>query len=144
MSSLDAAVRVLRQDGGTMRLLYVVDIVRSAAPRIALEFPMIDYTEPLTEYARRRLRTLLALSQELYGRVQAQAAVGLVIDQIVRNANELKADLVVLGVRKRGRLASLLGSTTGSALRRVECPVLAVPARKNERRADAELHAIAA
>ena len=81
MSSLDEAVRILRQDGGTMRLLHVVDIVRPAVPRIALEFPTIDYTQPVTEYARRRLRTLLPLSQEFHGRVHTRVAVGLVVDE---------------------------------------------------------------
>ena len=52
MSALDEAVRILRQDGGTMRLLHVVDIVRPAVPRIALEFPTIDYTQPLTRHTR--------------------------------------------------------------------------------------------
>jgi nucleotide-binding universal stress UspA family protein len=126
-SALDEALRILRQDGGTIRLLHVVDIVQSAVPRIALEFPAIDYTEPLRDDARRRLRTVLPLSQDVYGRVHVQVDVGLVVDQIVRNANELKADLVVLGVRKRGRVARLLGSTTGAALRRLRCPVLVVP-----------------
>jgi nucleotide-binding universal stress UspA family protein len=144
MSALDEAFRILREGGGTTRLLHVVDVAHSAVPRIALEFTAIDYAELLTKYAQRRLRTLVPLSQELYGRVHTQVAVGLVIDQIVRNANELNADLIVLGIRKRGGLARLLGSTTGRALRRAECPVLVVPARKNEARADAHLHAIAA
>ena len=127
MSALDEAVRTLRQDGGTMRLLHVVDIVQAVVPRVALEFSTIDYAEPLTIYARRRLRTVLSLAQDLYGRVHAQVDVGLVVDQIVRNADELKADLVVLGVRKRGRMTRLLGSTTDRVLRRLDCPVLVVP-----------------
>ena len=127
ISALNEAVRILRQDGGTMRLLHVVDIVQPAVSRIALEFPTIDYTEPLATDSHRRLRRLLPLSQDVYGRMHTQVDVGLVIDQIVRNANEFKADVVVLGVTKRGRMARLLGSTTGAALRRLRCPVLAVP-----------------
>ena len=76
--------------------------------------------------------------------MHTQVAVGLTVDEIVRNAKDLKADVVVLGVRKQGGFARLLGSTTGHALRRTECPVLAVPADNNEWRADADLHAIAA
>jgi nucleotide-binding universal stress UspA family protein len=144
MSALDEALRILRQDGGRMRLLHVVDVVQPAVPRLAWEFPAIDYTRLLTNDARRRLRTLFPPSHELYGRVHTQVDVGLVIDQIVGNATELNADLVVLGVRKRGGLARLFGSTTGRALRRAECPVLAVPAQKNDCRGDAELHPVAA
>ena len=109
-----------------------------------MEFPALDYTALLTEHAERRLRTLLPASEELYGRVHTHVAVGVAIDEIVRNAKELNADVIVLGVRKRAGFARLLGSTTGHALRRTECPVLAVPADNNEWRADADLHAIAA
>jgi len=144
MAALDEAYRIIRDDGATLRLLHVVDIAQPAVPRLTLEFPAIDYTEQLRKHAWRELRRLLPLSQELHGRVQAQVAVGLVLDQIVRHTTEMKADLVVLGVRKRGTLGRLLGSTTGHTLRRVGCPVLAVPAQQNESRADADLHTIAA
>lgn len=144
MSALDEALRIMDKDGGTMRILHVVDLAQPAVPRLVLEFPAIDYTRLLTQYARRRLRTLLPLTQELDGRVHTHVAVGLVIDQIARNATELTADLIVLGVRKQGGLARLFGSTTGRLLRRTECPVLAVPVRKNERHADPGLYEIAA
>jgi nucleotide-binding universal stress UspA family protein len=127
LSALDEAYRILRHDRGTMRLLHVVDVAQPAVPRLTLEFPAIDYTEQLTQHASRELRRLLPLSQELHGRVHVQVARGPVLDQIVRSAREFRADLVVLGVSRRGRLARLLGSTTGRALRRLNCPVLAVP-----------------
>lgn len=144
MSALDEAVRILKEGDGTLRLLHVVDIVHPAVPRIALEFPAFEYTALLTEQAGRRLHTLLPVSDELSGRVQTHVAVGVAIDEIVRNAKDLKADVVVLGVRKHGGLARLLGSTSGHALYRTECPVLAVPADNHEWRADADLKAIAA
>ena len=144
MSALDEAYRIIRQDGATMRLLHVVDIAQPPVPRLTFEFPIVDYTELLRKDATRRLRRLLPLSQELHGRVHVHVAVGLVFDQIVRNANEMDADLVVLGVTKRGVLGRLLGSTTGYALGRVGRPVLAVPARRDESLADHNLDTIAA
>ena len=115
-------------------------------PRVALECPTTEYTEQLKQHAWRQLRRLLPLSQELHGRVQVQVSVGLVVDQIVRNVNEWKPDLVVLGVSRRGRIGRLVRSTTGHALRRLKCPVLAVPARRREARAgdDRRTSAIAA
>ena len=92
-----------------MRLLHVVDIVHPAVPRIAMEFPALDYTALLTEHAGQRLRTLLPASEELYGRVHTHVAVGVAIDEIVRNAKELNADVIVLGVRKRGRICQAVG-----------------------------------
>jgi len=144
MSALDEAFRIVRLGGATLRLLHVVDIVQPAVPKLALEFPVIDYTEELRANAWHQLRRLLPLSQSLHGRVHLQVAVGLVQDQIVRNASEFDADLVVLGVNRRGRLARLLHSTTGHALRRLQRPVLAVPAQRNEAREADNLHSIAA
>lgn len=143
-SALDEAYRIVRLGGATMRLLHVVDIVQPAVPRLALEFPVVDYTEQLRGNAWHRLRQLLPLSQALHGRVHLQVAVGLVQDQIVRNANQFNADLVVLGVNRRGRLARLLHSTTGHLLRRLNRPVLAVPVQRNESREAANFHPLAA
>jgi len=144
LSALDEAYRIVRLEGATMRLLHVVDIAQSAVPRLALEFPAADYTEDLRNEAWSQLRRLLPLSQALHGRVHLQVAVGLVQDQIARVANEFDADLVVLGVSRRGRLARLLHSTTGDALRHLHRPVLAVPVRRHESREAADLHPIAA
>jgi hypothetical protein len=74
----------------------------SLSPRMALEFSTADYTEQLKKNAWHQLRGLLPRWQGFDGRVQINVAVGLVLDQILRNANDMNADLVVLGVTKRG------------------------------------------
>jgi nucleotide-binding universal stress UspA family protein len=99
-------------------------------PRVALEFDAIDYTKELSTHAWHRLRSLLPLSEELHGRVHPHVSVGLVVDEIARSAKALKADLVVLGVTRRGWLGRILRSTTGRTLRRLDYPVLAVPASR--------------
>ena len=144
MSALDESYRLVRQDGATTRLLHVVDVAQPSVPRLTFEFPVVDYAMQLRKDATHQLRHLVPLSQELRGRVQVRVAVGLVVDQIVRNANEMDADLVVLGVTKRGVLGRLLGSTTGHALGRVGRPILAVPARQHESLAARDLDTIAA
>jgi nucleotide-binding universal stress UspA family protein len=143
-SALDEAYRIIRQDGSSMRLLHVVDIAQQQASRPTLEFPFVDYTELLRQHATRQLRRLLPLSQELHGRVHTHVSVGLVFDEIARNANEMSADLVVLGVTKRGVLGRILGSTTAYALGRMGRPILAVPARRDESLADRDLDIVAA
>jgi len=127
-SALDEALRILRDGGGAMRLLHVVDIAQFPVPRVALEFDAIDHTKELSKHSWRQLNLLLPLSEELRGRVDFQVSVGLVVDEIARSVSELKADIVVVGVKKRGWPARLLNSTTGRAQRRVKRPILAVPA----------------
>jgi nucleotide-binding universal stress UspA family protein len=144
LSALDEAYRIMRQDGATIRLLHVVEIAQLLLPRLTSAFPVVDCTELLREHATRQLRRLLPLSQDLHGRVDPHVSVGLVFDEIVRNANEINADLVVLGVAKRGVFRRLLGSRTGYALGRVGRPVLAVPARQDASLAGRDLATIAA
>ena len=53
---------------------------------------------------------------------------GIVSDAIYREATKLKARLVVMGARGRGKLATfLLGSTTQAVLRNAPSPILLVP-----------------
>lgn len=54
---------------------------------------------------------------------------GDVIDEITRAAEEVEADLIVMATEgQQGILDALRGSVTEQVLRRVECPLLAVPA----------------
>jgi nucleotide-binding universal stress UspA family protein len=54
------------------------------------------------------------------------------VEQIVAAADELKADLVAMPTAGRaGVLEALSGSTTEQVLRRVRCPLLAVPATRS-------------
>jgi nucleotide-binding universal stress UspA family protein len=51
--------------------------------------------------------------------------------EIVRHADELHADLIVLGTHGRGGLAhAVLGSVTERVVHRASCPVLVVPDRR--------------
>jgi len=53
------------------------------------------------------------------------------VEQIVAAADAVKAELVVMPTAGRtGALEALYGSTTERVLRRVHCPLLAVPARR--------------
>ena len=128
MVAIAEALRIVRTDAGTMHLLHVVDVAHPAVPRVALEFDATDHTRELTEHAWRRFRLLVPRSEALRGRVQLQVTVGLVVDEIIRSANDSKADLVVLGVADGGWLSRLVSATAIRAVRRLECPVLGVPA----------------
>jgi len=127
LSALDEAIRVFREGGVVLRLLHVVSRTAPSVPRLAWEFSGVDFTEALADAAWRRLRRLLPLSADLYGRLHAQVLVGQVEEEITRAAADMQADVVVMGVTSRGRLARLFGSTTARLLRRSQWPVLGVP-----------------
>ena len=57
------------------------------------------------------------------------ARAGKPVDEILRRADEIKADLIVMVTEGRhGFLDALRGSTTEQIVRRAACPVLTVPA----------------
>ena len=74
-----------------------------------------------------------------YGQVR-HALVGKAAEEIVAEATEWGADLIILGPSRRGQLATrLLGSATLHVLQHAQCPVLvASPAGKGHSRHAAE------
>jgi nucleotide-binding universal stress UspA family protein len=126
LSALDRAIRTRRESGGALRLLHVVSWARSV-PRLAWQFAGHDFTEELTSTAWWRLRKLLSSSKDVNERVDIQVRVGPVGHAIARAASNMCADLVVIGVTPRSRVARLFGSTVARLVRAVDCPVLAVP-----------------
>jgi hypothetical protein len=60
---------------------------------------------------------------------ERRARPGKPVDEILRRANEMDADLIVMVTEgHHGFLDALRGSTTEQIVRRAPCPVLAVPA----------------
>lgn len=65
----------------------------------------------------------------LDGSFERTARSGKPVDEIIKTAKEGKADLIVMATEGHdGFLDALRGSTTEQVLRRVPCPVLAIPA----------------
>src|SRR5215210_4326507 len=96
-------------------------------------------------YERRLYEELEALSRELlrkqYWRVRAvggnvagsRLRMGEVALEIVALAEELQADLIVMGCRGRGGVRrALMGSVSDSVVRHAHCPVLVVRPEKGQ------------
>lgn len=85
-----------------------------------------EYQRHLARDAWRRLRDVVKPAPPVA--VQARVLTGDPPTEIRRAANDIDADLLVVGVRKRGRLArALFGSTVARLLRSSPVPVLAIP-----------------
>jgi nucleotide-binding universal stress UspA family protein len=75
--------------------------------------------------ARRQVERLAA--DELGGGVEPRVAIGTPHLEIVRLAEEIGADLIVMATHGRGFVShAILGSTTERVVRRAPCPVLVV------------------
>jgi nucleotide-binding universal stress UspA family protein len=129
--ALDHAVAIARWYESTITTMYVylpVAVTAYAPGPIAVEPIMLSGSD----------RTQLL--DDLRRFVETESAPGLTIEtivregpaaaEIVREANTMKADLLVMGTHGRsGFERLLLGSVTEKVLRKAGCPVLTVPRR---------------
>jgi nucleotide-binding universal stress UspA family protein len=130
-----ATVRRLAEERqATVRLLHVAEAEPSFVGYEA--GPEVVRHQVAEEY-REEHRQVQALAAELRG--HGVEAVGLLVqgpigEKIVEQAEELGADLLVVGTRGRGMLADLLlGSVSGWVVRHAPCPVVVVPPERAPR-----------
>jgi nucleotide-binding universal stress UspA family protein len=127
LAAFEHAAGMVRRGASTLRLLHVVDVATSAEPRFAWEFASADYSQALAKSASSRLRSLVGAHPDVYRTAQIQVVVGFVEEAIRRVAAEMKADVLVIGVRRAGIVRRLIGSVTARVLRTIALPVLALP-----------------
>ncbi len=84
----------------------------------------VEVTQALMETARKRLQQLVA-DLSLHA-VEVEVLVGIAKVDIVEHAEQIGADLIVLGRHGEGFLESLIGSVTDSVMHHAHCDVLAV------------------
>jgi len=122
------AVELARQERAALRLVHVL-----APPAVLLEDSFMtaktwaELTTAGRREAQRRLAPLLAKARK--ARVRASAAVleGMVFEEIVREAQRRRADLIVMGTHGRTGVARFfLGSVAARVLALARCPVLTV------------------
>jgi universal stress protein A len=109
--------------GSEITLLHVVEYVPVEPMGEAL-LPTVQIEGELVDRARQRL---IELAQQL-GLPQSRQLVetGGIKSEIIRAAQRLKADLIVVGSRERHGLAILLNFTEDAILHAAPCDVLAV------------------
>ncbi|WP_213765333.1 universal stress protein [Caballeronia sp. dw_19] len=130
--ALDAALAIAREAGAELQPVYIID-----APLMAYDAPGYDPSllrnalikegtrvtnEALAKMHLQKTRGVARIAEvDLYGDGIAQ--------RLLVAADELKADLVVMGTHgRRGFQRLLLGSVAERFVRMATCPVLLVPA----------------
>ena len=120
---VNSARKIARAFGAQISLLHVVEYVPVEPMGEAL-LPAVDIEDELVEGARRRLDELVERLE--LGQVDHRVESGTIKSEVVRIANEIEADLVVLGSRERHGVAVLLNLTEDTILHAAPCDVLAV------------------
>lgn len=123
------AAELARATGATLTLLHVVEFIPVDPAGEALLPPPVNLEEELVASARQRLETLAGDTgiTDAARRIE----IGTIKHEILRVAQELDADLIMLGSYERHGLALLLGTTEKSVLNSAPCDVLAVRLNAN-------------
>jgi nucleotide-binding universal stress UspA family protein len=140
----DAAVeRALEAaSDGTERvtLLHAVPGFSAGVPRNLYRFGIAEYQTQLTRDARRALQLAVPVNRPTRATIHTRVLHGDTTSALGRAVRTIGADLLVVGVPRRGIVANaLVGSTAARLLKTSDVPVLAVPAASPRTRRDESL-----
>lgn len=127
--ALEQATRLARWYGARLAVLHVRPTV-TPHPDMPAEGPWAPWLMAELEELRQRVAVACHASTAAGVAVEAIAAAGDPVREIVRSAAALSADLLVMGTHGVSGFQHLvLGSVTEKVLRTAPCPVLSVPPR---------------
>ena len=126
---VDEAARLAKMMGGQLRLLYVID----QAPLLKLDRKIEISIESLRHMREGGLAILYAAASRIQNQglsVSTVLATNVTLrlaDQVLENAKDWQADLLVLGTQSRQRIPrKLLGSDADEIIRAADIPILFV------------------
>ena len=123
--AIDKAVEIARSSPeSSIRLIYVRPIV----PVTYMEFMRPAFDEEQQADADRRLAELAAGVDLPSERVSAAVGLGSVYNEVLNQADQIGADLIVVGSHQPSMATYLLGSNASAIVRHAKCSVLVVRA----------------
>ncbi len=109
--------------GSRVRIVHAVEPVTTIT--VFAPTALLTLSEAAEEEARSRLRSLVAALEKRGVAAEAAVGVGRAADVIVDDCASFGPDLVVVGTRGRGAIATtVLGSVSAEIIDRAPCPVL--------------------
>jgi nucleotide-binding universal stress UspA family protein len=126
-AALEVARALARDHGARLIVIHVVPLDPYLDGKLAAEIDIRDYQRSL-DLMRKRLD-----GPDLKHRVETRLVRGFEAEEILREAQDFAADLIVMGTHGRSGLRRLLmGNTAQSVLPKAACPVLVVKAPPGE------------
>lgn len=127
--TMEMALALAQENMARVTFLHVVESLPGEA---GSEFPLpppgsgMPHTD-LADQARQRLAWTVPESARDFCEVTERVEMGTAWREILRAADDVKADLIVLGAHSHGVLGRMfLGSTSNQVVRQASCPVLVV------------------
>lgn len=119
---LDQALELVEQSGGDLRLVNVQPLL----PATFMEYVPADFDEEQEKRAKTALDVIAAKLPLAKERLTTAALSGGVYHELLRDATEWKADLIVVGSHRPVMSDYLLGSNAKTIVRHAQCSVLVV------------------
>ena len=121
--AIDAAVGMARAFDSDIRLIHVTSPVVIASPMAVIPQSVYDQ---LGVYEKAELERMAASIDRPKGTVDAVVRIGGVYPELLSEAGEWPADLIIVGAHKRSMATYLLGSTAAAIVRHASCTVMVV------------------
>lgn len=129
--SLDIAVQIAKRNHAKLIILNVLDFSSMTMSDAKVLFKD-DFTsgsiEDRTLYLMHSLKDRMRYKYKFD--IDILIKKGLVVSSIIKTAEEMKIDLIVIGTHGMGDLSSFLGSHAYSTVLRSNCPVIAIPVKR--------------
>jgi len=128
LGALEYAITLSEEADGQLTLLHVLEMPPALAQEpFFLDTELARARDAAADEARRKLNGLIPEEARAYCTVETTVVAGRAYREILCQAAERRAGLIVMGVHGRGTLDLLLfGSTTHHVIRASTCPVLIV------------------
>lgn len=120
--AINKAVAFANASGGTVRLIYV----RSILPVTFMEFVPPDFDTEQQSECEQKLAQVAATVPLPKERVSAVVHMGAVYNEVLEEAERMKADLIIVGSHRPAMSTYLLGSNASTIVRHATCSVLVV------------------
>jgi nucleotide-binding universal stress UspA family protein len=117
---IDEAMEFAKASGGALRLIHV----RSAVPYAMNEYIPAEYYESDEKSALKTLETIAAKLDLPKGRVTTTSPFGSIYDEVLKEAANMNADLIVVGSHRPNWSTYLIGSNAANIVRHAQCSVL--------------------
>lgn len=122
----DVAQDLAKKYGATITLLHVYELPIYPYPEISV-LPDVDFVTPIREAAQKELSKAFAAVQQSGCEARAQLACGVAWSEILWEAEQQSAELIVMGTHgRKGVMHAILGSVAEKIVRMANVPVLTV------------------
>jgi nucleotide-binding universal stress UspA family protein len=126
--SVEQALALASEPADRITLLHVVSRSSSRVPSHLYGYGIVESDDPVIRDARHRLQLAVPVKHQTPTAIDTRVVVGTTATEIGRAVDSIGADLLIVGVPKRGVVSrALFGTTAARLLRTLRVPLLAVP-----------------